>query len=168
MPYSTISSLANSTRSSAYFTEWITCPHIWSFQTLQGLPSLRYSRYKLNTISYEQQQPCLIPSIFTCLVSSIQPIQGLSSMYNLKNKRPTWCHLLFYFTSYVLNMFRTLGLSSVRVAGWSLQHGHYSNPAAPNLQHTTSREQKDRCGNSTAQSQAPDDGYINVRNMLST
>jgi len=28
--------------------------------------------------------------------------------------------------------------------------------------------QNDRCGNSTAQSQAPDDGYINVRNMLST
>ena len=26
----------------------------------------------------------------------------------LKNKRPTLCHLLFYFTSYVLNMFRTL------------------------------------------------------------
>jgi len=25
-----------------------------------------------------------------------------------------------------------------------------------------------RCGNSAAQSQAPDDGYINVRNMLST
>ena len=24
----------------------------------------------------------------------------------LKNKIPTWCHLLFYFTSYVLNMFR--------------------------------------------------------------
>ena len=26
----------------------------------------------------------------------------------MKNKRPTWCHFLFYFTSYVLNMFRTL------------------------------------------------------------
>ena len=26
----------------------------------------------------------------------------------LKNERPTWCHLPFYFTSYVLNMFRTL------------------------------------------------------------
>ena len=24
------------------------------------------------------------------------------------NKRPTWCHLLFYLTSYVFNMFRTL------------------------------------------------------------
>jgi len=54
-------------------------------------------------------------------------------------------------------------LSSVRVAGFSLQH-----TATPNLQHTTNREQNDRCGNSTAQSQAPDDGYINVRNMLST
>jgi len=74
----------------------------------------------------------------------------------LKNKRPTWCHLLFYFTSYVLNMFRILiytssgacdcaielpnwsfcswclcvgdlvrlVLSSVRVAGFSLKHGH--------------------------------------------
>ena len=47
-----------------------------------------------------------------------------------------------------------LGLSGVRVAGFSLLH-------------TTNREQNDRCGNSTAQSQAPDDGYIDVR-MLST
>ena len=28
--------------------------------------------------------------------------------WQLKNKRPTWCHLRFYFTSYVLNTFRTL------------------------------------------------------------
>ena len=47
-----------------------------------------------------------------------------------------------------------LGLSSARVA--------------PNRQHTTNREQNDRCGISTTQSQTPDDGYINVRNMLST
>ena len=46
--------------------------------------------------------------------------------------------------------------------GFSLQQ-----LAAPNLQHTTNREQNNGCGNSTAQSQAPDDGYINVRNMLS-
>jgi hypothetical protein len=61
-----------------------------------------------------------------------------------------------------------LGLNSARVAGFSLQNGHHSKPAAPNLQHTTNREQDDQCGNSTTQSQAPDDGYINVRNMLST
>ena len=72
----------------------------------------------------------------------------------LKNERPTWCRLLFYyFTSYVLNMFRTLIYPSsgvcdcivelphrsfcsqfvvcwrfgVHVAGSSLQHGHYTN-----------------------------------------
>jgi len=61
-----------------------------------------------------------------------------------------------------------LVLSGVRVAGFSLQHGHHSNPAAPNLQHTTNRKQNDQCGNSTTQSQAPDDGYINVRSMFST
>jgi len=35
------------------------------------------------------------------------------------------------------------------------------------LQHTTNWEQDDRCGYSSTQSQAPKDGYINVRNMLS-
>jgi len=61
-----------------------------------------------------------------------------------------------------------LGWRGIRVAGWSfsLQHGHHSNPAAPNIQHTKNREQNDRRGNSTTQSQAPDDGYVNVRNML--
>ena len=36
------------------------------------------------------------------------------------------------------------------------------------LQHTTNWEQDDGCGNSSTQSQAPEDGCINVRNMLST
>ena len=51
---------------------------------------------------------------------------------------------------------------------FSLQNEHHSKPAAPNLQHTTNWEQDDRCGNSSTKSQAPEDGYINVRNMLST
>jgi len=53
-------------------------------------------------------------------------------------------------------------LFHLRMLCFSLQHGPYSNPAAPNLQHTTNQEQNDRCGNSAAQLQAPDDGYINV------
>jgi len=61
--------------------------------------------------------------------------------------------LVILFTSYVLNMFQLC---------FSLQHGHYSNPAAPNLQHTMNRKQNDQCVSSTAQLQAPDDGYINV------
>ena len=51
-----------------------------------------------------------------------------------------------------------LGWSGIRVA--------VSNPIIPKLQHTWNQEQYDQCGNSTEQSQAPDDGYINVRNML--
>ena len=34
-------------------------------------------------------------------------------------------------------------------------------------QHTTIREQDNRCGNPSTHSQAPEDGHINVRNMLS-
>jgi len=61
-----------------------------------------------------------------------------------------------------------LGWSGIRVTGFSLQHGYHSNPTSPKLQHTSKQEQYDQCGNSTEQSQASDDGYINVRNMLST
>jgi len=49
-----------------------------------------------------------------------------------------------------------------------LQHGYHSNPTTPKLQQTWNQEQYDQCGNSTEYSQAPDDGYINVRNTLST
>jgi len=45
---------------------------------------------------------------------------------------------------------------------------YHSNPTTPKLQHTSNQEQYDQCGNLTEQSQAPEDGYINVRNMLST
>ena len=97
---------------------------------------------------------CIIDSIVVLWRSCpcILWLLDRASMWQFKNKRPTWCHLLFYFTSYVLNMFRTLiypssggcdcvvelphrsfcsrfvvcwrfGASSIRVAGWSLQHG---------------------------------------------
>ena len=39
---------------------------------------------------------------------------------------------------------------------------------ATQIQHTSNQVQYDQCGNSTEESQAPDDGYINVRNMLRT
>jgi len=43
----------------------------------------------------------------------------------LKNKRPTWCHLLFYFTSYVLNMFRTLIYPSSGACDYSVALPHW-------------------------------------------
>jgi hypothetical protein len=61
-----------------------------------------------------------------------------------------------------------LVLSGASFTGFSLQHGRYSNIAAPNLQHTMNRERNDRCGDATSPSQAPDGAYINVQNLLST
>ena len=44
----------------------------------------------------------------------------------LKNKRPTWCHLLFYLISYVLNMFRTLIYPSSGACDYSVELTHWS------------------------------------------
>ena len=41
-------------------------------------------------------------------------------------KGPTWCLLLFYFTSYVLNMFRTLIYLSSRACDYSVELPHWS------------------------------------------
>ena len=41
-------------------------------------------------------------------------------------KRPTWCHLLFYFTCYVLNMFRTLIYPSSGACDYSVESPHWS------------------------------------------
>ena len=67
----------------------------------------------------------------------------------------------------LLQFLRAQDVSDINIS-WSLQNEHHLKRAAPKLQHTTNWEQDDRCGNSSTQSQAPDDGYINVRNMLST
>jgi len=44
----------------------------------------------------------------------------------LKNKRPTSCHLLFYFISFVFNMFRTLIYPSSRACDYSVELPHWS------------------------------------------
>ena len=44
----------------------------------------------------------------------------------LRNKRPTWCHLLFHFTSYALNMFRTLIYPSSGACDYSVELTHWS------------------------------------------
>ena len=44
----------------------------------------------------------------------------------MKNKRPTWCHLLFYFTSYVLNMFWTLIYPSSGACDCAVELSHRS------------------------------------------
>jgi len=49
-----------------------------------------------------------------------------ASLWQLENKRPTWCHYLFYFTSCVLNMFRTLIYLSSGACDFSVELPHWS------------------------------------------
>jgi hypothetical protein len=81
---STFSSLASSTRSSAYFTMRITCPPILNSPNPSRASLVRYSLYYLNRID-DKQQPCLTPlPIFTLLISPWSSrILTLCSMYNL-------------------------------------------------------------------------------------
>jgi len=46
--------------------------------------------------------------------------------WQLKNNRPTCCHLLFYFTSYVLNMFQTLIYPSSGACDYSVELPQWS------------------------------------------
>jgi len=99
--------------------------------------------------------------------------------------------IMFYFTSSMLNMFRTLIHPSSGACDFSIESPHWScvlismcvgisvwlnlQPATrlpPQPSHTeiaTHIEIRthDQCGDSIEKSQAPDDGCINVRNMLS-
>jgi len=53
------------------------------------------------------------------------------------------------------------------LAGRSLPPGYHPNPATPKLPTHIETRTHDHCGDTTEKSQAPDDGCINARNMLS-
>ena len=102
----------------------------------------------------------------------------------------------FYFTFSMVNLFRTLirpssgvcdfsivsphwscvlvpmcvgvsmllGWGGIRVADFSLLHGYHTNQ--PHRNSNTETRIHNQCGDTIEESQAPDDGCINVRNML--
>ena len=49
---------------------------------------------------------------------------------------------------------------------WSLPHGYHPQPATQTPTHIETKTHN-QCGDTIEKSQAPDDGCINVRNMLS-
>ena len=50
----------------------------------------------------------------------------VENIKTLKNKKPTRCHLLFYLTSYRLNMFRTLLCPSIGACDYAVELPHRS------------------------------------------
>jgi len=54
-----------------------------------------------------------LPSLLDITLLSDSPwFDHPTVTWQLRNEKPTWCHLLFYFTYYALSMFRTLIYSS--------------------------------------------------------
>jgi len=70
----------------------------------------------------------------------------------------------FYFTSSMLNMFRTLIHPSSGASDVSIVPPQPSHTETPT--HIETRTH-DHCGDTIETSEVPDDGCINVRNMLS-
>jgi len=75
--------------------------------------------------------------------------------------------IMFYFTSSMLNMFRTLIRPSSRACDFSIDSSHWSCVPVSMCVGVGETKIHDQCGDSIEKSQVPDDGCINVRNMLS-
>ena len=69
----------------------------------------------------------------------------------------------FYFTSSMLNMFRTVIHPSSGACDFSIVSPHCYIETPKHFETRT----HDKCGDTIEKSQARDDGCINVRNMLS-
>jgi hypothetical protein len=80
-------------------------------------------------------------------------IHPSSGTYDFSIESPHWSCVL---VSMCVGVSVWLGWGGIRVASFSLLHGY----------HIETRTHY-QCGNTTEKSQAPDDGCINARNMLS-
>ena len=73
----------------------------------------------------------------------------------------------FHFASSMLNMFRTLIHPSSGACDFIIATRIPPQPTTPKLQHTSKQEQTTNVVIQQKKPQVPDDGCINVRNMLS-
>ena len=73
----------------------------------------------------------------------------------------------FYFTSSMLNMFRTLIHPSSGACDFSIVSQRWSCVLVSMFPTHIETRTHDQCGDTIEKSQAPDNGCINVRNMLS-
>jgi len=59
-------------------------------------------------------------------VSWLRCLLDRASLWYLENKKPTRCHLLFYYTSYMLNMFRALLCPPLGARDCAIELPHWS------------------------------------------
>jgi len=82
-------------------------------------------KYEGQAVIHSTFRNCVRWHFFTKL-ANILCLLDRALLWELKSKRPIWCHLLFYFTSYVLNMFRTLIYPSSGACDYSVELPRWS------------------------------------------
>ena len=83
----------------------------WRCLLHKNVPKVIYLIYRLAEHSYTSSalpETSHHPVHQQISITSTALRKKMQTSWRLTNKRPTWCHLLFYFTYYALNMFRTL------------------------------------------------------------
>ena len=143
------------------YTDYVTAAH-WNLKL-----KLRAYVYKF---PFNDTNSVLKTQIFLTILKDTLKLTEV-----LKNERPTWYHLLFYFNSYVFNMFRTLIYPSSEACDCVVELPHRSSCSQFVVCWrfgATGFEWCSFCRLKPAKRTPPkissDDGYINVRNMLST
>ena len=99
-------------------------PSLLQFSSI-SIPSQFIQHFALRRLELFIPPLCETKQCFLNVRSNLCLLDRASSWW-LKNKRPTWCHLLFYFTSYVVNMFRTLIYPSSGACDYSVELPHWS------------------------------------------
>ena len=88
------------------------CTTVTYMQKWSGSTLIHWLTQCSNPLLYRVLKNCVYVNIrlllCTCNHMWISCLLDRASLWYLKNKRPTWCRLPFYFTSYVLNTFWTL------------------------------------------------------------
>ena len=105
-------------------------------------------RFFFRTSSFVRCFSCPRNNIYTSVVHSAL-FKTLKPLIALRSAHTVLPVCFVKQLKCLCNIFTTFAGWSTEQLCFSLQYGHHSKPAAPNLQHTTNWEQDNRCGNST-------------------
>ena len=150
-------------------------PQIPHGSSLVPNPSLRYEKEVANSLSH-----CTGPRELKFAISENVRTSNVywtlqhRYIWGMKNQPDVTCYLFHLLCAQHVSDINISIFRSLRLCWWVTTSVVFFSVRCVlefllrlKLQHTTNWEQDDRCGNSSTQSQAPEDGYINVRNMLS-
>ena len=123
--------------------------------------------YCFSTTQMLREGPTIIRYVYRVIQNDCRGFNNLSCTIHLVLQMQPHVNLMFIgpWINAIVEEWKTSLMSLASASTCKTNTTKYQ--PQQKLQHTTNWEQDDRCDNSSTQSQAPEDGYINVRNMLS-